>query len=113
MSPDMINALISGISGLLGAGGLAIGVYTRRLSKEARELRELREGYRAAMSYIFDLELAADEASRRSGLKINIIKPEILKVSYLMGRADEGNSEIEKVVKFVENLKSGLDLNEE
>lgn len=108
MSPELINALISGVSGLLGAIGLAIGIYTRRLSKEAKELRELREGYRAALSYIFELELAADQAARVAGQKVNIEKPEILKTTYLKGRADEGNSEIENVIKYVEGLKSGI-----
>lgn len=109
MSPEVIQALISGVSGLLGAVGLAIGIYARRLSREAKELRELREGYRAALSYIFELELAADQAARVGGLALNVEKPEILKQSYLKGRADEGNSEIERAIKFVEQIKTGLD----
>lgn len=104
MSPELLSGLISGASGLLGAIGLFIGIWTRRLSREAKELRELREVNRAALAYIYELEIASDEAARKAGVKIQIEKPEVLRFSYLQGRADEGNAEMGQIVDFVKKI---------
>ena len=106
-----IGALGTGISVLTTVlfviGGL-ITIRTRRLSTEAKELRELREMNRAAMSYIYDLEMAIDEVSRRSGIKLAAMdKPEILKRSYLEQKAQEsGNPEIQGVLDIMQEIRN-------
>lgn len=104
MNPTIISGAISGLSGLLGAIFLAVAIWTRRLSREARELRTLREVNRAAFSYIYLLEIASDRLQQETGRKIKIEKPKELQLDYLIARADEGNKEMEAVTELARKL---------
>jgi hypothetical protein len=94
-----IGGVISLITTFLFAIGGLVTIRARRLSKEASELRELREMNVAAMRYIYDLEMAADEAARLAGVKLNLVKPDLLKRSFIEAKVEStNNSELDQVL---------------
>jgi len=100
-----IGTIVSLLVTLLFGIGSVVGIRQRRLSKEAQDLRELREMNLEAMKYIYQMEFAFAEISAEYGVKLNFTKPDILKKSYLEKKAaTDKNNEFEQVAKVLEEL---------
>jgi hypothetical protein len=100
-----IGTIVSLLVTLLFGLGSVIGIRQRRLTKEAQDLRELREMNLEAMKYIYKMEFAFTELSVKYGVELNFTKPDILKKSYLEKKAaSDKNNEFEKVAKVLEEL---------
>lgn len=105
MNLGAIGTIVSLLVTLLFGIGSVIGIRQRRLSKEAQDLRELREMNLEAMKYIYQMERAFTQISGEYGLEFNFKKPDILKKSYLEKKAaSEKNTELEQVAKVMEEL---------
>ena len=105
MNLGAIGTIVSLLVTLLFGIGSVIGIRQRRLTKEAQDLRELREMNLEAMKYIYQLEFAFNELGAQHGVKLNFTKPEILKKSYLEKKAaTDKNNEFEQVAKVLEEL---------
>jgi hypothetical protein len=100
-----IGTIVSLLVTLLFGLGSVIGIRQRRLTKEAQDLRELREMNLEAMKYIYQLEFAFNELSTQYGVRLNFTKPDILKKSYLERKAvTDKNNEFKNVAKVLEEL---------
>jgi hypothetical protein len=100
-----IGTIVSALVTILFGIGSVIGIRQRRLTKEAQDLRELREMNLEAMKYIYQLEHAFNELSVEYGVKLNFTKPDILKKSYLEKKAaTEKNNELQQVAQVLEEL---------
>lgn len=105
MTFGVLGTVIALLSALLFAIGSVIAIRQKRLSQEARDLRELRETNVEAMGYIYDLELAIREASKELGRRIIVEKPEILKASFLEAKAKtEGNHALQDLAETINKL---------
>lgn len=106
MNLGAIGTAISLLTTFLFAVGGLITIRSRRLSNEAKELRELREYNVASTGYIYDLEMALMEITKKTGVALKIDKPEILKRSYLEARAQEsGNQELQQMAQLLTDLR--------
>lgn len=105
MTFGALGTAIALLSALLFAIGSVLAIRQKRLSQEAKDLRELRETNIEAMGYIYDLELAMLQASKELGRKIVVEKPEILKVSFLEAKAErEGNHALQDLAETINKL---------
>lgn len=105
MTFGALGTAIALLSALLFAIGSVVAIRQKRLSQEAKDLRELRETNVEAMGYIYDLELAIREASRELGRKITVDKPDILKASFLEAKAEkEGNNALQDMANTINKL---------
>lgn len=107
MNLGTIGTVVSLLTTLLFALAGLITIRSRRLSNEAKELRELRDYNVAAMGYIYDLEMALTEISKKTSTSYRVEKPEILKTSYIEHRAQTTeNPEIQQLAELVQQLQS-------
>jgi hypothetical protein len=104
ISISEIGSAVSLLTFVLFVAISLAGVRTRRLSREARELREIREINVDALRYIYNLEIAADQAAQVAGVTLNVEKPESLKRSYLIERAGD-NSELSHMADVAKMLQ--------
>lgn len=105
MNLGAIGTIVSLLVTLLFGIGSIVGIRQRRLSKEAQDLRELREMNLEAMRYIYQLEFAFNELGVQYGVKLTFTKPDILKKSYLEKKAaSDKNNEFGQVAKVLEEL---------
>lgn len=109
MNLGVIGSAVSLLTMLLFAIGSLITIRTRRLSTEAKELRELRDYNVASTGYIYELEMALMEVTKKTGTTVTITKPDILKKSYIEQRAqDSGNPQIQQMAQLLEDLQKRM-----
>lgn len=102
-----IGSIISLLTTIAVVVGGLITVRSRRLSREARQLREVRDLNVAAMGYIYELEMAIGQAQRRYNFKVNIDKPDVLKKDYIQEQADATqNTELQQLLSIVQTVQN-------
>jgi hypothetical protein len=108
MNLATVGTVVSLLTTLVFIAGSLITIRSRRLSTEAKELRELRDYNVAAMGYIYDLEMTLTEMSKKTNTSYRVDKPEILKTSYIEERAQtSGNPEIQQLAEMLRQIQSG------
>lgn len=107
MNLGAIGGLISLLTTFLFAIGGLVTIRTRRLSREATELRELREFNVASMGYIYSLEMAIQQIQHKYPITVKVEKPEILTKSYIEERAETTqNSELQQLTGILQLLST-------
>lgn len=102
-----IGSIISLLTTVAVIVGGLVAVRSRRLSREARELRAVRDVNVAAMGYIYELELALGQASRRYNFRVTIDKPDVLKTEFIEDKAAAtDNSELQDLLTLVQKFQS-------
>jgi FtsZ-interacting cell division protein ZipA len=102
-----IGSIISLITTIVVIVGGLWAVRSRRQSRENRELREVRDTNVAAMGYIYEMEMALGQASRRYNFTVNIEKPEVLKKDYIQEQADATqNTELQSLLTIMQTVQN-------